>query len=723
LGITPASGPEGGGTAVIIDTKGLKSDFLLEVPEVYFGTAQATFVAGVDADSVSATTPQGPSGGGVVDVEVRAQNGKTARRAAGFTYTPTPTQCTITDVVPGQGDVAGGTIVIITGTGFENDPTTAITFDGTAGTGYQYTSDTQIQCATPAHAAGFVDVRVVSTSRDCTLPGGFEYTTGSPSCSITPPLVPASGPIAGGTSVQISGTDFDAGTTVTFGGIPGSNFAFVSSNQITVDTPPDPLGIPAGGYDVNVCVDTGAGAQCCQPNAFHYDTVALTCTIVDVQPPTGLEAGGNSVTITGSDFDPVPTNNTVNFGAAQATVNAGTADYLDVTAPAGTGTVDVVVTTPIYACTLVSAYTYVQCQGAPCLITGVTPSSGRSGDWVTIMGTDFSTGAAVTFDMAPALAVDYASLPDLLAQVPPSSGPTTVDIHIVNPTGRCCTAAGAFTYTGCVVTNVLPNTGGSGGGTTVIITGGFGVGASPPTVLFGTQPATVVSDDPTTIIVQSPPGTGCVDVIVTDPAGETCSMTSAYCYTECLVTSMTPTAGGTNGGGSATITGDLFDSVVEIRIGPFPGFGYPFVVVDPSSILVTGTTQIDFTLPPGPSGGNVDVEVRNLIKQDSCLVPGGYTYNAPGGGACSITSISPDSGPVAGGTFVTIAGSGFGAPGSTAGVLFGNLQASSVTVVSPTEITCITGPYPGATGRDVDVTVCPATSDPCMLASGFTYIP
>lgn len=54
----------------------------------------------------------------------------------------------------------------------------------------------------------------------------------------------------------------------------------------------------------------------------------------------------------------------------------------------------------------------------------------------------------------------------------------------------------------------------------------------------------------------------------------------------------------------------------------------------------------------------------------------------------SVASITPDSGPVAGGTQVTITGTGF-YPGTT--VTIGGISCGNVQIVSVTQMTCVTG--------------------------------
>ena len=82
----------------------------------------------------------------------------------------------------------------------------------------------------------------------------------------------------------------------------------------------------------------------------------------------------------------------------------------------------------------------------------------------------------------------------------------------------------------------------------------------------------------------------------------------------------------------------------------------------------------------------------------------------------TVTSISPTGGPVAGGTTVTITGTGF--TGVTA-VKFGTAAATSYTVVSATSITAVS---PVGTAGTVDITVTtPGGTSATSAADKFTY--
>lgn len=86
-----------------------------------------------------------------------------------------------------------------------------------------------------------------------------------------------------------------------------------------------------------------------------------------------------------------------------------------------------------------------------------------------------------------------------------------------------------------------------------------------------------------------------------------------------------------------------------------------------------------------------------------------------------VTGISPNSGTAAGGTTVTITGSGFTVPdGHFIGVQFGNAPAASFTVLSDTQISAVAPPGTGY--QDVTVTTIPPGTSAVTAADVFTYV-
>src|SRR6185295_11818146 len=135
------------------------------------------------------------------------------------------------------------------------------------------------------------------------------------------------------------------------------------------------------------------------------------------------------------------------------------------------------------------------------------------------------------------------------------------------------------------------------------------------------------------------------------------------------VGAIAPSSGTTVGGMAVTITGTGFASGATVMIGG----------VAATSVNVVGSTSITATTPAHAAGG-ADVVVRNPDSQSGMLT-NGFTYSAPGP---AVNALSTSLGSTAGGTSVTISGSGF-VSGAT--VTFGGTAATNVSVVSATSIT------------------------------------
>jgi hypothetical protein len=95
-----------------------------------------------------------------VSVQVTTPGGSSADTGTDdYVYVPAPI---ITGLSPAIGLAAGGTPVVITGTGF--DGAAAVSFGGTPATTYAVDSSTQITASAPAHAAGTVRVQVTTAT-------------------------------------------------------------------------------------------------------------------------------------------------------------------------------------------------------------------------------------------------------------------------------------------------------------------------------------------------------------------------------------------------------------------------------------------------------------------------------------------------------------------------------------------------------------------------------
>ena len=173
-------------------------------------------------------------------------------------------------------------------------------------------------------------------------------------------------------------------------------------------------------------------------------------------------------------------------------------------------------------------------------VSKVSPNSGPTtgGTAVTISGTNFASGAAVTFGGTAAAHVVVTNSTTITATTPAkSAGAVTVTVTVSRQSGSL---ARGFTYVATpTVSKVSPNSGSTTGGTAVTITGtSFASGA---TVTFGGTAAThVVVTNSTTITATTPAkSAGAVTVTVT-VSRQSGSLANGFTYTT-PVTVATPT--------------------------------------------------------------------------------------------------------------------------------------------------------------------------------------
>jgi hypothetical protein len=227
--VSPNSGPATGGTAVTITG----TNFVSGATVTLGGTA-ATNVVVTSATQITATTAAHAAG--AVTVAVTNPDTQTGSLTNGYTYVAAPT---VTGVSPSSGPTTGGTAVTITGTNFVSGA--AVMFGATAATNVVVTSATQITATTPSSATGAVNIVVTNPdAQRGTLTNGFTYT--SPTAPTVTSVSPNSGPATGGTAVTITGTNFVAGATVTFGSAAATNVVVVNGTTITATTPANAKG-------------------------------------------------------------------------------------------------------------------------------------------------------------------------------------------------------------------------------------------------------------------------------------------------------------------------------------------------------------------------------------------------------------------------------------------------------------------------------------------------
>jgi hypothetical protein len=225
---------------------------LLTTPDGDIAEDQMVTAAG----SYTATAPVSPSGPWIMQMVA-------FRTASGGILPPT-----VSSISPNSGPTAGGTAVTITGTNFGAGATVA--FGGTAATKVVVVNSTTITATTPAGSAGAVTVTVTANGQSGSLASGFSYTAPPTVTSVSP----NSGPTAGGTAVTITGTNFAAGATMTFGGTAATKAVVVSGTEITAATP---AGIAGA---VTVTVANPGGQSGSLADGFTYVVQAAVPTLV-----------------------------------------------------------------------------------------------------------------------------------------------------------------------------------------------------------------------------------------------------------------------------------------------------------------------------------------------------------------------------------------------------------------------------------------------------------
>jgi hypothetical protein len=168
------------------------------------------------------------------------------------------------------------------------------------------------------------------------------------------------------------------------------------------------------------------------------------------------------------------------------------------------------------------------------------------------------------------------------------------------------------------------------------------------------------------------------------------------------VTSVSPGSGSAAGGTSVAITGTGFTGATGVSFGGTAASNY----------VVTSDTSIT-AVAPAASAGTVDVAVTTAGGANTPSLADEFTFIA----VPSVSSLSPNRGPIGGGTSVTITGTGF--TGATA-VTFGG-TGTSFTVNSDSSITAVAPPNDAADTVTVSV-VTPGGTSAANTTTQFTYV-
>jgi hypothetical protein len=487
-GPSPGAGPTTGGTDVVVTGTGFQPGAI-----VRFGATAGT-VLQLTATSVTVRTPAGTPG--TVPISVTNPDGGTGTRSSAFTYLAPPS---IGGLSPTVGPTAGGTDVVISGTGFQTGA--AVRFGATAGTVLQLTA-TSLTARTPAGTIGTVSVSVTNPDGG-TVTRSSAFTYQDPLLPTVTSWSPNRGSVSGGTDVTINGMKFQSGVVVRFGTYAAAVLS-VTASKIVARTAP---AIAPGLVSMSVVNPDGNGVTI--PDAFTYR--GSTPSVSSTKPKKGSADGGTTLTLDGAYFE---ADTTVSVNGKPATVLSATKNRLTVRMPPHVPAVVTIMVINPDAQVAVVPDAFVYEGGAP-TISSIAPQHGavEGGSAVVVSGTNFTSGGTVLFDGQPAAVTAMSST--AMTVIAPAHASGAVNVVVRNADGQSATAANAFTYDAATprITTITPSSGPIDGGTTVTITG-VRLGAGPK-VTFGGVAARLLSSTPTTLTVETPQhAAGVVDVEV-----------------------------------------------------------------------------------------------------------------------------------------------------------------------------------------------------------------
>ncbi len=546
-------------------------------------------------------------------------------------------------------------------------------------------------------------------------------------------LTPSFLPTAGG-SVTITGTGFETGTTpdvksiqVGAAQISSGSFTVNSATSITATFPASSTTAAAnspqdgtGPADVIVSSTAGYSSAPGPSSTMEYvdenSTPATLPSVSGVSPYGGVNAGGKAVTIFGSGFT---TGDTVAFGGAAATAVSVVSPY-EITA----------VTPAEPASAQCANYPAINPTNDLCQVQVVVTNSAGSSATDPILP---PYEGAISFNLMGVLSpttgteimpapteYDYVPPPSIsdvsTSDAPPVSYASELGGSVIiitgsgfNPLTLSWVSIGNPALASSQDFQILYETG------TTIELAAPAIASSPATATIqpATLPVTVTTLGGTSPLVGGQPAVTYAGIpLVTGVVNNTSSTTVGGMYGA-------PDTGGT----SITIVGSGFDqALLPIE---FSDYDTPYSIGTQYSATLNGDTSIT-TQTVSQNAAIVDVEVCTVTG--CSLNPPADLFALYPPGNPVVDSISPNSGPPAGGTPVTISGENLGCItgvsfGTTAAATFSNLQA--ILDCGQTYQAQVTSP-PGAAGSTVPVTVTTLESmytgsGPSATNGSFTY--
>jgi hypothetical protein len=304
-----------------------------------------------------------------------------------------------------------------------------VTFNGIPATSFSIVDNAHVTAYSPlSPTLGAVAVRVINPSATSPVVAADKFTYTAPPPPKITSLSLSAGPTSGGQTVTLTGSNLVGVSKVTLGStvVPSSKFTAISApTTVTFKTPAEPAG------QVMVSVTTPGGTSTGTP--YRFDSAP---TISSVTPCAGLPAGGQTVTISGSNLAGATQ---VTFGGvvvAAASFTSDTTSKIVLAAPPhAAGPVVVTVVTPGGSAGA-GSFTY---EGAPS-VTGVSPASVLHHQvvTVTVTGANLVGATKVMVGATAATAIVVVSGTKLTFSTP-LLAVGTYDVVVTTPSGTSST--------------------------------------------------------------------------------------------------------------------------------------------------------------------------------------------------------------------------------------------------------------------------------------------
>ena len=625
LSVAPLTGPVSGGTNITV----VGTNFIGTTVRCVFGSS--VVMAQVATPTLLFCTSPSSSAGSVA-VEISNNQQDYTNNGVQFTY---QLAASVASLLPTSGPVNGSTVVTVTGTNFVSSSQLYCSFVGVGRSLATWVSASTLRCLSPARTAGSVALEVSNNNQDFTSNAvQFMYQETAAVLGI----VPAFGPVTGGTTVTVTGQSFVSGNLYCRFGASIVAANYTSASRAICTAPANPVSVVAVEMSNNNQDYTVSNVP------FGYQAVA---TVTQLQPISGSVNGGTNVTISGSNFVGVVVY--CRFGTIEGIASSKiSTTRVACIAPAGTlgnAPVDISNNNQDYTNNGV-LFNYQDDKSVTQLVPTTGPVTGST--VVTVIGSNFvnTPGLYCRFGTLAAVQGLWQTA-SVMTCLSPSSVPGTVAVEVSNNNQDFTANSVQYIYQQTTnVTSIVPASGPVTGGTVVTVRGNnFVVGNIY--CAFGSSRVAASFNTSTLVLCTSPAHVvGNVRLEISPNNQDYTVNSTLYVFQSIVqITKLTPPNGPVTGGTVVTVAGNNFVNATTLQCI----FGSNLATV----VTFNSVSEIQCAAPAAAAGtASVDI---TLNGQDYTALYVPYRYDA----VIGITQVKPSTGPQSGGTLVTLIGTNF----------------------------------------------------------------